>query len=95
MKFTIIDMGEYSLTIAPQNIQDVGQYLVYITLDDSYANPFTSSFKVIIDDPLSSKNTKEGKGLKEEIVYNTTKKRTEVSQASIRIKEVTRDGRFS
>jgi hypothetical protein len=52
---------------------------VYITLDDSFANPFVTSFKIIVDDPLSSKNTKDGKGLKEEISFNATKKRLEVT----------------
>ena len=50
-----------------------------VTLDDYFSNPLASSFKIIVDDPLSSKNTNDGKGLKDEVVLNNTKKRVEVT----------------
>ncbi len=63
-------MGEVSLTIAPDNNKQTGIYLVQVTLDDMYSNPFVGFFKIIVDDPLNSKYTKSGKGLKDEISTN-------------------------
>lgn len=96
IKVTIINMGEISLTIAPDNKKQIGQYLVQVTLDDMYASPYLGTFKIIVDDPLSSKYTKSGKGLKDEIISNDTnsKQRVNIIKASIRIKEATRDGRL-
>ena len=74
IKKTQLSMGEISLTITPDSNKLVGQYLVQVTLDDLYSTPFVGYFKIIVDDPLISKHTKSGKGLKEELASNDTSK---------------------
>jgi hypothetical protein len=57
-------------------------------MDDFYSNPSISRFTVTVEDPFGSKYTSVGKGT------NSSMKRIEITQASIKIKEVTRDGRI-
>lgn len=66
-----------------------------VTIDDFYSSPFAGTFKIIVDDPLISKFTKEGKGLKDDIIAEGTgRQRLNIFKAAIKIKEATRDGRL-
>ena len=47
----------------------IGTYTLLITLSDGYAIPSQFLMRLNIDDPLTSKKTKGGKGLKEEMNF--------------------------
>jgi hypothetical protein len=48
----------------------LGTYSLLITLSDGYALPSQFQMGLTIDDPLTSKRTKGGKGLKDETNFS-------------------------
>ena len=58
------------MTFSPMEYKALGTYTLLITLSDGYALPSQFQMGLTIDDPLTSKKTKGGKGLKEETNFS-------------------------